>query len=201
MPINKSVCWKKYVFCWHRGQEPDVCKQYLLWEWAGSKRSFVRKLFRRLWTFPWTQGYYKVRPLTLIAKHWLTCNILDACMRVHVQLLCRVWLFATLWKVARQDPLSLGFSKQEYSSVLVFPSPGIFLTQGSISCIHSASLGSKFFTTVPPGKPYILGKLSKLSSCTIISNQLLTMSKAFSHLCSPSHCSDSVSCLSPESPW
>ena len=33
--------------------------------------------------------------------------------------------------IARQAPLSMGFSRQEYWSGLAFPSPGIFLTQGS----------------------------------------------------------------------
>ena len=36
----------------------------------------------------------------------------------------RVCLFATLWTVACQAPLSVGFSRQEYWSVLPFPSPG-----------------------------------------------------------------------------
>ena len=31
---------------------------------------------------------------------------------------------ATLWTVARQAPLPMGFSKQEYWSGLPFPSPG-----------------------------------------------------------------------------
>ena len=35
-----------------------------------------------------------------------------------------VRLFATLWTVARQAPLSMGFSRQEYWSGLLFPSPG-----------------------------------------------------------------------------
>ena len=35
-----------------------------------------------------------------------------------------VWLFATLWTVAYQAPLSMGFSRQEYWSGLPFPSPG-----------------------------------------------------------------------------
>ena len=38
-------------------------------------------------------------------------------------LLSYVRLFATLWTVARQDPLSMGFSWQEYWSGLPFPSP------------------------------------------------------------------------------
>ena len=32
--------------------------------------------------------------------------------------------FATLWTVAHQAPLSMGFSRQEYWSGLPFPSPG-----------------------------------------------------------------------------
>ena len=39
--------------------------------------------------------------------------------------------FTTPWTVARQAALSLGFSRQEYWNGLPFPSPGIFLTQGS----------------------------------------------------------------------
>ena len=36
----------------------------------------------------------------------------------------RVWLFATLWTVAHQAPLSMSFSRQEYWSRLPCPSPG-----------------------------------------------------------------------------
>ena len=43
-----------------------------------------------------------------------------------------VQLFAILWTVAHQVPLSTGFPKQEYWSGFQFPSlQGIFLTQGS----------------------------------------------------------------------
>ena len=35
-----------------------------------------------------------------------------------------VQLFTTPWTVARQAPLSMGFSRQEHWSVLPFPSPG-----------------------------------------------------------------------------
>ena len=40
---------------------------------------------------------------------------------VIVQSLSRVLLFATLWTVAHQAPLSMGFSRQEYWSGLPFP--------------------------------------------------------------------------------
>jgi len=34
-----------------------------------------------------------------------------------------IWLFATLWTIAHQAPLSMGFSRQEYWSGLPFPPP------------------------------------------------------------------------------
>ena len=41
-----------------------------------------------------------------------------------VQSLSCVWLFATLWIVVRQAPLSVEFSRQEYWRGLPFPLPG-----------------------------------------------------------------------------
>ena len=38
--------------------------------------------------------------------------------------LSRVRLFATPWTVAYQDPPSMGFSRQEHWTGLLFPSPG-----------------------------------------------------------------------------
>ena len=46
------------------------------------------------------------------------------CMCVCVCVLSRVRLFATLWTVAHQAPLSMGFSRQEYWSRLPCPPPG-----------------------------------------------------------------------------
>ena len=45
--------------------------------------------------------------------------------------LSRVWLFATLWTVALQAPLPMGFSRQEYWTGCHFLLQEIFLTQGS----------------------------------------------------------------------
>ena len=44
-----------------------------------------------------------------------------ACVLSHFS---HVRLFATLWTVARQAPLSMGFSRQEYWSGLPCPPPG-----------------------------------------------------------------------------
>ena len=47
-----------------------------------------------------------------------------ACVLSHFS---RVGLFVTLWTVACQAPLSMGFSRQEYWNGLPFPSPGDLL--------------------------------------------------------------------------
>ena len=62
--------------------------------------------------------------------------------------------FETLWTVAHQAPLSMGFSKQEYWSGLPFPSLGDLPGPG-IEPV-SPALTSMFFTTESPGKPTYL---------------------------------------------
>ena len=53
----------------------------------------------------------------------------------YAQSLSYIQLFATPWTVARQVPLSMGFSRQEYWSGFHFLLQGIFLTQGSNPCL------------------------------------------------------------------
>ena len=55
-----------------------------------------------------------------------------ACMLSHFA--C-VWLFATLWTVALQAPLSMGFSRQEYWRGCCFLLQGTFRTWGSHRCL------------------------------------------------------------------
>ena len=62
----------------------------------------------------------------------------------------RVRLFATLWTVAHQAPLSMRFSTQEYRSGLPFPSPGDLPDPGIELGSHvsySFALAGGFFTT------------------------------------------------------
>ena len=42
----------------------------------------------------------------------------------HAWVLSHAQLFATPWTVTPQDPLSMGFSRQEYWRGLPFPTPG-----------------------------------------------------------------------------
>ena len=71
--------------------------------------------------------------ILLISKVDLVCMC--------AQLLSHVQLFETLWTIARQVPLYMGFTKQEYWSGLPFPlpgdisDPGIEPTPPASSCI------------------------------------------------------------------
>ena len=56
--------------------------------------------------------------------------------------------FAVTWTVARQAPLSVGFSRQEYWSGLPFSPPGDLLDPGiEHVSLMSPALASVFFTT------------------------------------------------------
>ena len=60
----------------------------------------------------------------------------------------RIRLFATLWTVACQAPLSMEFSRQEYWSGLPFPSPGHLPNPGiKPVSLMSPALAGGFFTT------------------------------------------------------
>ena len=58
-----------------------------------------------------------------------------------------VQLFETLWSVAHQAPLSMGFSRQEHWGGLPCLLQEIFLTQGLNQHVMSSALAGRFFTT------------------------------------------------------
>ena len=61
--------------------------------------------------------------------------------------------FETPWTVARQAPLSMEFSRQEYWSGLPFPPPGDLPEPGmEPKSPVSPALAGGFLTTEPPGK-------------------------------------------------
>ena len=64
--------------------------------------------------------------------------------------LSHVQLFATPWTVAHQDPLSMGFSRQEYWSGVPFPSPGDLPTAGIEP--GSPTFRADALPSEPPGK-------------------------------------------------
>ena len=74
-------------------------------------------------------------------------------VKVKVKLLSHVRLFATPWTVAYQAFLSMGFSRQEYWSGLLFPSPGDLPDPGIEP--RSPTLQADTLPSEPPGKPII----------------------------------------------
>ena len=74
------------------------------------------------------------------------------CLRVCLSHFSCVWCFASLWTIAWQAPLSMGFSSQEYRSGLPFLPLG-HLPGMELAIPVAPELAGKFFTTEPPGKP------------------------------------------------
>ena len=76
---------------------------------------------------------------------YILTKYLRVCMLRHVQ------LFATLWTVARQTPLFMGFSRQEYWSGLPFPVPRDIPDPGIEPTSPASQVDS--LPTEPPEKP------------------------------------------------
>ena len=81
-----------------------------------------------------------------------------------IQLLSGVQLFSTLWTVTHQDPLSMGFSRQEYWSGLPFPPPGVLPDPGiepmspalQVNSLALSYWGSPHIIYVHVNKSYLL---------------------------------------------
>ena len=78
--------------------------------------------------------------------------VLTRCIHACMQsCFSHVWLFATLWTIACQASLSMGFSRQEYWSGLLWPPPGDLLDLGikPVSLISPVLVGGVFTTGTP----------------------------------------------------
>ena len=75
-------------------------------------------------------------------------------VKVKVKSLSRVRLFATGCTVTYQAPPSMGFSRQEYWSGLLFPSPGDLPNPGIEP--GSPALQAEALSSEPPGKLMLL---------------------------------------------
>ena len=80
----------------------------------------------------------------------LLADVLIFSYCVYAKLLSHVRLFGTPWTVARQAPLSMGFSRQEYWSGLPCPPPGDFPDPG-VEPTSPALVGGLF--TIHLGSP------------------------------------------------
>ena len=76
--------------------------------------------------------------------------ILNACL---LNCFSYVWFFVSLWIIASQAPLSMGFSRQEYWSGLPCPPPGELLDPGiKPTSLTSPALADKGFPGGSTGK-------------------------------------------------
>ena len=92
--------------------------------------------------------------MTFFFSHFFTpVSLIYICCCCLVTKLCPTH-FETLWTVASQAPLPMGFSRQEYRSGLSFPPPGDLLNL--VIKPVSPVLAGGFFTMEPSGKPLIL---------------------------------------------
>ena len=83
-----------------------------------------------------------------------------------------VQFFATPWTVARQAPLSMGFSRQEYWSGLPCSLPGVLPDSGiEPGSLTSPSSGGGFFTASTT-RYYQIYKVEKNSSVKFVLNYL-----------------------------
>ena len=93
---------------------------------------------------------YKTYPMCqiLLLTLFLPLPLLCACV---LSCFSHVLFFVTLWTVARQAPLSMGFSTQEYWSGLPFPPQGDLPDPGiEPSSLTSPALASGFINTRAP---------------------------------------------------
>ena len=97
-----------------------------------------------------TEGLTQEGRTLQILVEWIPVQkygvIIHVCVLSHFS---RVWLFMTLWTIARQAPLSMGFSRQEYWGRLPCPPPGDLPDPGiePISLVSPALVGGFFTTT------------------------------------------------------
>ena len=91
-------------------------------------------------------------------------------------MLSHVRLFATPGTVARQAPLSMGFSRQEYWSGLPFPPPEDLPDPGiEPVSLASPALAGRFLTTRATREPNIM----KMIWCKESENKLLVFKSFF----------------------
>ena len=124
--LCRGSWWLATLFCvWTMYPWWTLCKilvcHFDVW-------AFVYKMYRSV---PSTsnvqntfQSFLRVCLLVVILSlAWIKFPFFFLCM-LNPYTESHVWLFVTLWIVAHQAPLSVGFSRQEYWSGLPFPPPG-----------------------------------------------------------------------------
>ena len=145
-------CWIQNVGrqVWFRGRRQEVSQSY------STLKQSSKNIWRKFGTRQGWRGcvgshqYKRNDSKRYILLHICVCVCVCVC-----KFLSYVQLFATLWIVAWQAPLSMVFSRQEHQSGSPFPSPGDLPNPGIE--LGSPTLQADSLLSEPPGKPaYIL---------------------------------------------
>ena len=146
---------------WYASERTEVDITDAHWRYVCSSSSQI------LWVYPKSilMLYFKTFSCTIawsLTSAFVMQEILEClpsemlsvfkCMFFPYLVPSRVQLFATLWTVAHQAPLSMGFSRQGYWSGLPFPFPGDLPNPGIEP--RSPALQADALTSEPPGKPF-----------------------------------------------
>ena len=122
-----------------------------------------------------------------------------------------VWFFTTIWTIARQGPLFMGFFRQEYWSQLLCPLPGDLYNPGiELASLMSSVLVGVFFTSaiwavefssVAQSSPTLCDPMNRSTPGLPVHHQLPEFTQTHIHRVSdviqPSH---PLSSLSPPAP-
>ena len=111
--------------------------------------------------------------------------MIDTCYNMYAYVLghfSHVWLFATLWTVAHQSPLSMGFFRQESWSGLPCPPPGNLPNPGIKPA--SLTLADRFFTAGATWKACC--DMDQFSS---VVQSISSVTQVCPTLCNPMDCS------------
>ena len=102
----------------------------------------IKKFIEHYNNYPVFEGFIEI-PCETIWIWWFLC-MMHACLSCF----SHVRLFVISWTVACQSPLSMGFSRQEYSSGLPFPPPGDLPNPGTEpTSLAFPALASGFFVS------------------------------------------------------
>ena len=125
------------------------------------------------WRIPWTEEPGGLRSLESqrVRHNWATnthkilyvCVCTCTCVQRHFS---HAQLFVTLWTIAHQAPLSMGFSRQEYWSGLPCSPPGNLPDPGiRPASLMSSALAVGFWPLAPPGKYVYIYKHTHVCIC------------------------------------
>ena len=148
---NLPKCIQNLFFFFFFAVDPDLLIQYSFLQ--------VEKLDFQLGSCPERQiPIIKLQTLYI----YIYVYTIDACTLSHFS---GVWLFATLWTIAHQAPLCMGFSRQEHWSGLSCP-PQRHLPHLGIkpTSLKSPAFAGRFFTTSTAQKAHAIDTLCKIDN-------------------------------------